>query len=255
MSLPHSFLSGKGGGVVASASLYNNEIRTSNLVNLSNSMAVINGANTVTDGRGIVWTIGGSFGYGTPIRWGGVDRVDPGNNINCINRNGAQISGTVMQAQDLNPGFYTDAWTFSNGSGPGFANWYSDGKQYQAYPAINTIINNRYDTADVVLDGVSSGGDDGGTVWWVPPADAVEVMLDFGNSHSNGTCSLAIWDKVAQNVPYIIYYGKFAAVETVSWATNDDGTRTVTWDHNPNYVYFNTDHMGTISGSHYYLYR
>jgi hypothetical protein len=81
-------------------------------------------------------------------------------------------------------------------------------------------------------------------------------MLDFGNSHSNGPCSIAVVNKnTGSIVGNPIFYGKPGTVNTAAGAINDSNTRTVVYRHQPGYVYFNTDHLGTIAGSHYYLYR
>ena len=240
-----------------------NFITTSNNIGLSSSASAetVNGQTyyAVNDAAGTKWYILANWAHGgNPGRWNNnvVRRLDNIDGINIISRTNQQ-SPTASLATQVTPGvLYVDATTFGNGSGLGFANWYADSKSSQAYPALNTSIVNA--TANITLDTpwTSSNVDDvGGSVWFEPPTWANEVMLDFANSHSDSPCSIAVVSKSTGNIKYKIMYGSFSSVNTGSGAINDSSSRTVIFRHTVGDVYFNTDHAGTISGSHYYLFR
>lgn len=225
----------------------------SNTIGLSST--INNGE--VTDNRGFNWKVAINWGYGSaPARWGGQNWIDAetmrdernlGSNSRIIN----------MGAAGNNGAFFTDADTFFNGAGPGFSNWYSDNKLNQAYPNIHDDITSALGSPDVAILG-SPGvtpNSNGGAVYWQPPAGTFEVMLDFGNSHSNGPCAVTVWNNATGQVEFIIKYGQDGAVDTGTSSLNDSGTATLICRHDPNYVYINSDHAGTIAGSHYYLYR
>lgn len=233
-------------------------VNSSNLIGLSSTATLVGSDYVVTDTYGTQWKILANWGYNNaPTRWNGVVWRDAGNTSHVTSRVGLQTSTGSLSSQ-VTPGvLYRDATTFFNASGQGFSNWYTDSKGDQAYPNLITYFRDYYNNANkIVFDNVSNPDDVGGSVWFEPPANTVEVMMDFGNSHSNGPCSISVVDKTTGLiVKRQIWYGQNGAVNTSAGALNDPNTRTVVFRHQPNYVYFNTDHGGTISGSHYYLYR
>ncbi len=246
------------GGGVARVSV-NNEVRTSNLVGLSSSATLADGKYSVLDGSGNSWIIAANFyrlHQGAPTRWGGVVPVQPGDNVTVSDRTSAGISGLTMTAADTAFGFFgTDASSFTNSSGGGFAAWYTDDSTIGAYPNIKIALNTASISADQVFDSVSAREAISGCVWWSPPKNCVEVMLDFGNAHSNGPCAIVVWDTATESAVYSISYGKKGTVDTSPGALNDISTRTVTFHHESTYIYFNLEQGGTVTGSHYYLYR
>jgi hypothetical protein len=254
---------GGAGGYIFSASFstYNaNFVTTSNNIGLSSSFTAdtINGSTYygVTDAASNKWYILANWSFGgTPGRWGNVMNRDLNsiNGVNIISRV-SQQSATSSLATQVTPGvMYVDAVSFSNQSGLGFANWYTDDKNNQAYPNLNTAITNA--TPNQTFDSASGLNNTGGAVWFEPPLGTREVMMDFANSHSNGPCTISVVEKSTGTVKYVIHYAQFAGVATGSGAINDSASRTVIFRHTAGDVYFNTDHGGTISGSHYYLFR
>ena len=231
------------------------------------------------------WYIGANLGYGAPTRWGGVNRMGlPGSGassnpayttadgipIEMTNLNGTVRSGTAANTilftnnyaasnTLLKPGsFQFDGLIFSNGAGPGFANWYGDGnKAAQTYPTITTNAHTNWNGASTVqtYDGVPQGDDNGGWMWWRPPLLTNEIMIDFANSYSNLTCRLFVWNNNIGALVLIVNFGKYANVDTAAGAINDSACRTIIIKHTEGFVYFMGDCDGTISGSHYYLYR
>jgi hypothetical protein len=245
----------------ASFSTYSDRhITSSSNIGLSSSYSTDGIGEYVTDSSNNRWYIFANWGYSdsssNPVtRWSGVKWKDPSNGSHVISRVSQQSATSALSSQATPGQLYRDAVSFSNQSGPGFANWYTDTKSHQAYPSLNTAITNSFGSA-TVYDGVTSRNDSGGAVWFEPPSGTIEVMLDFGNSHSNNACSIAVVNKnTGSIVGNTIFYGKPGAVNTAANALNDSNTRTVVYRHQPGYVYFNTDHEGTIAGSHYYLYR
>ena len=240
-------------------------VATSNTIGLSTTATAetVNGQTyyAVNDSAGNKWYILANWSFGgTPGRWGNNVVRNLGNidGVNIISRVNQQ-SATSALATQVTPGvMYVDAVSFSNQSGQGFANWYTDSKSNQAYPALNTAITNAVNVGGVAgaLFEFSSGLDNtGGAVWFEPPLGTREVMMDFANSHSNGPCTVAVVEKSTGTVKYVVCYGQFGTVNTGSGAINDPAARTLIFRHIPGYVYFNTDHGGTIAGSHYYLFR
>lgn len=237
-----------------------NFVTTSNNIGLSGSYAAetISGLTYygVNDSAGNKWYILANWTYNSnPGRWNNVMTRNLGSidGVNIISRVNQQ-SATSSLASQVTPGvMYVDAVSYSNASGAGFANWYTDNKSNQAYPDLNTAITNASPNAS--YDGVSGLNNSGGAVWFEPPLGTREVMLDFANSHSNGPCTIAVVAKSTGSIKYVIRYGQYAGVNTSSGAINDSASRTVVFRHTPGDVYFNTDHQGTIAGSHYYLFR
>jgi len=237
-----------------------NFVTTSNNIGLSSTATAetINGQTyyAVNDAAGNKWYILANWSFGgSPGRWGNNVVRNLGNidGTNIISRTGLQAPTSSLATQ-VTPGvLYVDAVSFSNASGQGFANWYTDSKSDQAYPSLNTAITNA--TPDRTFDGASSLDASGGAVWFEPPLGTREVMIDFANSHSNGPCTIAVVAKSTGTIKYVIRYAQFATVSTGSGAINDSASRTVIFRHTAGDVYFNTDHGGTISGSHYYLFR
>ncbi len=252
-----------GQGLFSSAfSTYSDRhIATSNTIGLSSSYTTDGIGEYVTDSASNRWYILANWGYSgsasNPVtRWSGVKWKDVSNTSHVTSRVNQQSATSSLSSQ-VTPGqFYRDAVDFSNGSGPGFSNWYTDNKSNQAYPALNTAITDTYFGSATKFDSTPNPNNEGGAVWFEPPSGTIEVMLDFGNSHSNGPCSIAVVNKnTGSIVGNPIFYGKPGTVNTAAGAINDSNTRTVVYRHQPGYVYFNTDHLGTIAGSHYYLYR
>jgi hypothetical protein len=237
-------------------------IATSNTIGLSSSYATDGIGEYVTDSSNNRWYILANWGYSAggsnPVtRWGGVKWKDASVGAHVTSRVSQQNATSSLSSQ-VTPGqFYRDAISFDNASGPGFSNWYTDTKSHQAYPALNTAITNTYFGSATKFDGVGNPNDAGGAVWFEPPSGTIEVMLDFSNSHSNGPCSIAVVNKnTGSIVGNPIFYGRPGTpVNVAANALNDLNARTVVYRHQPGYVYFNTDHEGTIAGSHYYLYR
>lgn len=245
----------------------------------------------VTDNLGWYWYIAANWGYGTPTRWGGVNRMGfPGSgamvsqflpsyttfdsipiyNTDMIgsNVNGGTSAGAIGFSNDYNSGYSSlkpgsfayDSTSFTNSSGPGFANWYADGnKANQAYQGIVTAGYNGHAGGSSIGNFDSPGGgqgtDDGGNVWWRPPLLTKEVAMDYGNSHSNQRCSIWCWDNTNGVLKWVISYGNFGFVSTTASSLNEPNTRIIIAQHTEGYVYFNGDFGGTIAGSHYYLYR
>jgi hypothetical protein len=235
-------------------------ITASSNIGLSTSYSTDGVGEYVTDSSNNRWYILVNWGYSgsasNPVtRWGGVKWKDASNASHVTSRVNQQNATSLLSSQ-VTPGqFYRDAVSFDNGSGPGFSNWYTDTKGNQAYPALNTAIQGSFGSA-TVFDGVSNPDNTGGAVWFEPPSGTIEVMLDFGNSHSSNPCSIAVVNKSTGSIiGNTIFYGRSSAVNTAANSINDSATRTVVYRHQPGYVYFNTDHSGTIAGSHYYLYR
>jgi hypothetical protein len=235
-------------------------VTTSNNIGLSSSATLTNGKYTVTDTYGVTWNILANFGYNyakvAPTRWNGVMWRDVSNRDHVYDMSSKQLANSSLSTT-ITPGvLYCDAVSFSNASGPGFSNWYSDSKSTQAFPALNTSITTALTNSGTRYDTTSSADNTGGAVYFEPPVGTTEVMIDFANSHSNGPCSIAVVDKTTGNiVKTVIGYGQFGTVNTATSALNDANSRTVIFRHQTNYVYFNTDHAGTIAGSHYILYR
>jgi hypothetical protein len=270
-SLASGRFGGAGGGGGGSSFLFSsnfstyapNFITTSNNIGLSSSatLETINGQSyyAVNDSANNKWYILANWSFGgSPGRWGNNVVRNLGNidGTNIVSRIGQQAS-TASLATQVTPGvLYVDGTNFSNASGQGFANWFTDSKGDQSYPALNNAITDA--VANVSFDEPWSGGspnNTGGAVWFEPPTGTREVMLDFANSHSDGPCSIAVVSKSTGVINYKIMYGNFAGVGTGSGAINDPGSRTVIFRHTAGNVYFNTDHQGTIAGSHYYLFR
>jgi len=259
---------GRGGTLVPGLGLFSNNYSTyaANFVTTSNNIGLSGTATAetiggstyyaVNDSANNKWYILANWAYNdNPGRWGNnvVRRLDSIDGVNIVNRTGQQLA-TASLATQVTPGvLYKDATTFNNASGSGFANWYTDSKGDQAYPSLNTAITNA--SPNQTFDGASGLNDTGGAVWFEPPLGTLEVMMDFANSHSNGPCTIAVVAKSTGTIKYVIRYGQFAGVATGSGAINDSGSRTVIFRHTVGDVYFNTDHQGTISGSHYYLFR
>jgi len=238
-----------------------------------------------TDTLGYSWYIAANWGYGTPTRWSSYNRVGlPGSGANqnpayttadaipiyVTNLNGTVRSGTsantILFTNDYNasntllkPGsFQFDALIFSNGAGPGFANWYADGnKAAQTYPSIVTNAFTNWNGASNVqiYDGVGQGTDDTGWVWWRPPLLTNEIMIDFGNSYNNLPCRLFVWNNNTGTLVLVMTFGNFGSINTAAGAINDPFTRTIIIKHTEGFVYFMGDADPTIAGSHYYLYR
>jgi len=237
------------------------------------------------DALGTNWYIAANWGYGTPTRWGGVNRMGlPGSGANSnpayttadgipvsiTNLNGTVRSGTsantILFTNDytasntlLKPGsFQFDAVTYSNSSGPGYANWYADGnKAAQTYPSIVTAVYNNWNGGAMVAsyDGLGQGSDDTGFVWWRPPLLTNEVMIDFGNNYNNLPCRLFVWNNNTGAVVLIVNFGNFGDINESANVLNDQYTRTIIIKHTEGFVYFMGDGDPTIAGSHYYLYR
>lgn len=257
-----------GGGTPVSGFLFSanystytaNFVTTSNNIGLSSSFTTetINGSTYygVTDAAGNKWYILANWGFGGNTgRWGNVVSRNLGNidGVNIVSRTNQQ-SATSALASQVTPGvMYVDAVSFSNQSGAGFANWYTDTKGNQAYPSLNTAITNA--TPNQTFDSATGLNDTGGAVWFEPPLGTREVMMDFANSHSNGPCTIAVVEKATGTIKHVIRYGQFSTVSIGSGAINDPASRTVIFRHTQGDVYFNTDHQGTIAGSHYYLFR
>ena len=235
-------------------------VTTSNNIGLSSTATLSNGRYTVTDTYGVTWNILANFGYSAakvaPTRWNGAMWRDVSNRDHVYDMSTKQLANSSLSTT-ITPGvLYRDAVTFSNSSGAGFSNWYSDSKTNQAFPTLNTSITTALTSSGTRYDTTGAADSNGGAVWFEPPVGTTEVMIDFANSHSNGSCSLAVVDKTTGNiVKTVIGYGNFGTVNTATGALNDANSRTVIFRHQTNYVYFNTDHAGTIAGSHYILYR
>lgn len=257
-----------GGGTPVSGFLFStnystytaNFVTTSNNIGLSSSFTTetISGSTYygVTDAAGNKWYILANWGFGGNTgRWGNVVSRNLGNidGVNIVSRTNQQ-SATSALASQVTPGvMYVDAVSFTNASGAGFANWYTDTKGNQAYPSLNTAITNA--SPNQTFDSATNLDASGGAVWFEPPLGTREVMIDFANSHSNGPCTIAVVAKATGTIKYVIRYGQFSTVSTGSGALNDPASRTVIFRHTAGDVYFNTDHGGTIAGSHYYLFR
>lgn len=237
-----------------------NFVTTSNNIGLSTSAtAETVGGSTyyaINDSAGNKWYLLANWSFGgSPGRWGNnvVRNLGSIDGTNIVSRVGLQAPTSSLASQ-VTPGvMYVDAVSYSNASGQGFANWYTDSKSDQAYPALNTAITNASPTQ--TFDGASGLNDSGGSVWFEPPLGTREVMIDFANSHSNGPCTIAVVAKATGTIKHVIRYAQFSGVSTSSGAINDSGSRTVIFRHTAGDVYFNTDHAGTIAGSHYYLFR
>ena len=232
----------------------NGTVERSDNIGLSSTFA--DGA--AQDNRGFYWKIAANWGYeSAPSRWDGYKWKDASS---IRHERGLQSSSRTIDmgvGSDPEGIFFTDASSFGNSSGPGFSNWYTDDKSQQAYPNINTDITNALSNPDRTILGGNSQtpNDSGGAVYWQPPSTAFEVMIDFGNSHSDGPCSVCVWNNSTQQIEFLVKYGQEGSVDTGTSSLNDSNTGTLIYRHRPEYIYINTDHQGTIAGSHYYLYR
>ena len=166
-----------------------------------------------------------------------------------------QVSGTSAGIVTCNYNdFETDATSWTNSSGFRFAAWYADSNRSdQKYPDIITAIKNH--SPQYNPEGQSNGDDEGGMILWKPPAPTKEVMITYANNHSNSTCNITCWDNNTGQVKWQARYGNFASVDTGGGTLNPNGGRVIVAEHQDGYVYFNSDHAGTVSGSWYYLYR
>ena len=186
-----------GGGPISFSQWADGAIVTSNLIGLSSTANQVGADYIVTDTNGTQWKILANWGFNSaPTRWGGVVWKDAHNASHVISRVGQQAATSSLSSQVTLGALYTDAVSFSNASGQGFSNWYTDSKSNQSYPNLNTYITGYYGTGgNIIFDGVSGVDSSGGAVWFEPPLGTIEVMLDFGNSHSNGPCSISVIDK------------------------------------------------------------
>ena len=232
----------------------NGTVERSDNIGLSSTIT----SGEVQDNRGFYWKVAANWGYqNAPTRWDGYKWKDASS---IRHERGLQSSSRTINmgvGSDPEGIFFTDAGSFGNSSGQGFSNWYTDDKLEQAYPNINTDITNALSNPDrVILGGnFQTPNDSGGAVYWQPPSNTFEVMIDFGNSHSDGPCSVCVWNNSTQQIEFLVRYGQEGSVDTGASSLNDSNTATLIYRHNPDYIYINTDHQGTIAGSHYYLYR
>ena len=207
-----------------------------------------------TDSGGTVWYIFANFTTSNVTRWGGVRAVSLTQGLNIVSEVNSNRSTTTPGSMIAPGTLYHDATNLTNGSGPGFANWYNDSKTSQAYPSIYSNIMNNY-PGNIVYDNVSSPDDLGGGVYFEPPLGAREVMIDFGNAHSNGPCAVTVLHKNTGAIVHQVWFGQFGSVDITASAINDPNTRTFIYHHSANLVYFITDNKWTVAGSHYILYR
>lgn len=205
-------------------------------------------------------------------RWSGRNQINfasgpltytlpDGSSITATDKRGSSGQVTATGAGIVQTGygnFEYDATNFTNGSGDGFANWYADSNtSNQKYRGIISTIYNAYDNNNNQLnkfDSVTVGDSGGGAVWWRPPQGTSEILIDFANSHSNSRCAVTCWDDNSGAIVWTLQYGNFGSVSTGN-TLGDSNSRSVVATHKDGFVYFHSDHDGTIAGSHYYMYR
>jgi len=223
------------------------------------------------------WYIGMNFG-GTslPSRWNNVNAVYSSQDISSgtsftfgtSNTGGPHrtrfysVRGSSTQVSGTSAGIVTcnyndveaDANQWTNGAGAGFASFYADSnKSDQKYPDIITAIRNA--SPQYNPEGHSNGDDTSGMMLWRPPAPTKEVMIAYANNHSNSPCNITCWDNNTGSVKWQARYGNYTSVDTGGGTLNPNGGRVIVAEHQDGYVYFNSDHAGTVSGAWYYLYR
>jgi len=213
-----------------------------------------NSGEVVSDQYGIGWRIAANWGFGgagaPPNRWGGTNWKD----ASVIqSRKEEQNSGLIISMPK--DSFFTDADNFSNQSGPGYSNWFTDRKADQAYPDVNDVITNKYDSFITLGGDINNPDNKGGAVYWRPPAGTSYVLVEFGAKHSDSPCSMVVWDNNIGDVHLGVKYAQHnsSALGTTD-AINDVSSGVLVIAHKPEFIYINSDHQGTIAGSHYYLY-
>ena len=166
-----------------------------------------------------------------------------------------QVSGTSAGIVTTNYNdFEFDATEWTNSYGDGFASFYSDSNSSNhKYPnIIDTITSNSPNWNN---QGHGNGDSDGGMILWRPPKPTKEVLLCFANNHSNDVCNMTCWDNNAGSVKWQVRYGRPGGFGVGGNDINQNDTYYVIAEHTDGYVYFNSDHGGTVAGAFYYMYR
>ena len=221
------------------------------------SSTLTNGKVIDTHGNG--WQIGASFGDSV-TRWGGTGAITTSSiNLRSSGNQGTTVSN--MPGSTPRGDIWRDAQSLTNGSGDGYGSWYNDNTGQRAYPNINQEIMYRINNADAYVLGANAGfgaNNSGGTVCWKPPAGTGEVLVQFANYHSNNNCSICVWNNSTGAVEHIIFYGSTnttANTQKIGSIVNPTNSGVLYYQHDDDFIYFNTDHAGTVAGAHYYLFR
>ena len=67
-----------------------------------------------------------------------------------------------------------------------------------------------------------------------------------------------MWNNSTGAIEHVIFYGSTntnANTQKVGSIVNPLNSGVLYYQHNDDFIYFNTDHAGTVAGAHYYLFR
>lgn len=172
------------------------------------------------------------------------------------------VRGSSTQVSGTSAGIVTtnyndlefDATEWTNEYGDGFASFYSDSNSSNhKYPNIIDTITSY--SPNWNNQGHGNGDSDGGMILWRPPKPTKEILVVFANHHSNNPCNFTCWNNNTGAVQWQARYGKPSSFSRGGNVVNENYTYCVVAEHVDGYVYFNSDHSGTVAGAFYYMYR
>jgi hypothetical protein len=237
----------------------NRYVNTSDTFNISASYTTSGSDYIVTDAYGVQWKIFANFANTTPTRWGGVKykNVTTTANTGVISQmNGAYATSTM--ATNVTAGnIYTDCVSPNSQGGANRCSWHTDSAS-DAYPNVTTAVKSAISAGNATFyDSMTASSSTNfcASMYFEPPADTTEVLLNFG-SYYGGSMPNSVF-VVNKATGALVGNPIVFSNQSGSAPTDLNGTtsRNVVYRHTPGYVYFVMEMNYTIVFSQFILIR
>jgi hypothetical protein len=237
----------------------NRYVNTSDTFNISTTYTTSGSNYIVTDAYGVQWKIFANFANTTPTRWGGVKykNVTTTANTGVISQTNGAYATSTMATNVTAGNIYTDCVSPNSQGGANRCSWHTDSAS-DAYPNVTTAVKSAISAGNATFyDSMTASSSTNfcASMYFEPPADTTEVLLNFGSYYSGSMPnSVFVVNKATGALVGnpIVFSNQSGSAPT---DLNGTTSRNVVYRHTPGYVYFVMEMNYTIVFSQFILIR